>query len=50
MHGHVKRRDPGYVGRYTLEMDPPGKRKKGRPNLRWLDCMSSDLKDIRATR
>lgn len=48
-YGHVKRRDPGYVGRYTLEMDPPGKRKKGRPKLRWLDCVSSDLKDIGAT-
>ncbi len=40
---HVKRRDHGYVGRYTLEMDPPWKRKKGQLNPRWLDCVSSDL-------
>ena len=28
--GHVKRRDQDYVGRKTLEMVPPGRRKRGR--------------------
>ena len=28
--GHVKREDLSYVGRYTLEMEPPGKRQKGK--------------------
>ena len=29
--GHVKRRDQVYVGRKTLEMVTPGRRKRGRP-------------------
>ncbi len=33
-YGHVKIEDPGYVGRYNLEMDPPGKRKKSRQKQR----------------
>ena len=28
--GHVKRREQDYVGRKTLEMIPPGRRKRGR--------------------
>ena len=28
--GHVKREDLSYVGRYTLEMEPLGKRQKGK--------------------
>ena len=47
--GHVKRKDSNYVGRYTLEMEPPGKRRRGRPKLRWLDCITSDMKDMGAT-
>jgi len=47
--GHVKRKDQNFVGRYTLEMKPPGKRRRGRPKLRWLDCVASDMKDIGAT-
>ena len=38
--GHVKRRDQEYVGRKTLEMAPPGRRKRGRPKQRWMDCQS----------
>ncbi len=33
---HVKRRDQEYVGRTTLEMVPPGRRKRGRPKQRWI--------------
>ena len=29
--GHVKRRYQDYIGRKTLEMVPPGRRKRGRP-------------------
>ena len=35
--GHVKRRDQDYVGRKTLEMVPPGRRKRGIPKQRWRD-------------
>ena len=34
--GHVKRRDQEYVGRKTLDMVPPGRRKRGRPKQRWM--------------
>ena len=41
--GHVKRRDDEYVGCRVMEMVPPGKRKRGRPKLRWMDCIRKDL-------
>ena len=34
--GHVKRRDQEYVGRKTMEMVPPGRRKRGRPKQRLM--------------
>ena len=36
--GHVKRRDQDYVGRKTLGMVPSGRRKRGRPKQRRMDC------------
>ena len=38
--GHVKRRDQDYVGKKTLEREPPGRRKKGRPKQIWMDCVN----------
>ena len=32
--GHMNRRDQEYVGRKTLEMVPPGRRRRGRPKTR----------------
>ena len=32
--GHVKRRKDEYVGRRMLDMDLPGRRKRGRPKRR----------------
>ena len=37
--GHVNKRDQDYVGRKTLEILPPGRRKRGRPKQRWMDCV-----------
>ena len=48
--GHVKRRDQEYVGRKTLEMVPPGRRKKGRVKQRWMDCVNRDMRAIRTTK
>ena len=42
--GHVKRRYQDYVGRKTLEMVPPGRRKRGRPKQRWMDCVNRDMR------
>ena len=47
--GHVKRRDKEYVGRKTLEMVPPGRRKRGRPKQRWMDCVNRDMRAIGMT-
>ena len=47
--GHVKRREPQYVCQRVMNMVPPGRRKRGRPKMRWLDCVNNDLKVIGAT-
>ena len=38
-YGHVMRRDQEYVGRKMMEMELPGKRKRGRPKRRFLDVV-----------
>ena len=48
--GHVKRRDQYYIGRKTLEMAPPGRRKRGRPKQRWMDCVNRDMRAIGTTK
>nr|XP_027222456.1 uncharacterized protein LOC113814604 [Penaeus vannamei] len=47
--GHVKRRDEEYAGCRVLEMAPPARRRKGRPKLRWMDCLRKDLEEIEVT-
>ena len=37
-YGHVMRRDQEYVGRKMMEMELPGKRKRGRPKRRFFRC------------
>ena len=41
--GHVMRRDQEYVGRKMMEMELPGKRKRGRPKRRFLDVVKNDM-------
>ena len=48
--GHVKRRDQEYDGRKTLEMVPPGRRKRGRPKQRWMDCVNRHMRAIGTTK
>ena len=48
--GHVKRRDQEYVGRKTLEMVPPGRRKRGIPKQRWMDYVNREPSERRKTR
>ena len=45
-YGHVKRREEEYIGRRMLKMNLPGKRRRGRPSLRYMDVVSDDLKVI----
>ena len=43
---HVKRRDQDFVERKTLEMVPPGRRKRGRPKQIWMDCVNRYMRAI----
>ena len=42
-YGHIMRRDQEYVGRKMMEMELPGKRKRGRPKRRFLDVVKKDM-------
>ena len=46
-YGHVMRRDKEYVGRKMLEMELPGKRKRGRPK-RFLNLVKEDMREVGA--
>ena len=50
LFGHVMRRDQNYVGKKTLEMVPPGRRKRGRPKQRWMDYVNRDMRAIGTTK
>ena len=41
--GHVRRRESEYVGLRTMEMEVTGRRKRGRPRLRWRDRLRADM-------
>ena len=45
-YGHVMRRDQEYVGRKMMEMELPGKRKRGRPKRRFLDAVKEDVEEV----
>ena len=47
-YGHVMRRDQEYVGRKMMEMELPGKRKRGRPKRRFLDVVKEDMEEVGA--
>ena len=44
-YGHVMR-DQEYVERKMMEMELPGKRKRGRPKRRFLDMVKEDMKEV----
>ena len=47
-YGHVMRRDQEYVGRKMMEMELPGKRRKGRPKRRFVDIVKEDMGEVGA--
>ncbi|KAI5086740.1 hypothetical protein C0J45_2291, partial [Silurus meridionalis] len=44
--GHVQRRDMNYIGRRMLKMEPPGRRKRGRPKRRFMDVVREDMQVV----
>ena len=47
-YGHVMRIDQEYVGTKMMEMELPGKRKRGRPKRRFLDVVKEDMGEVGA--
>ena len=47
-YGDVMRRDQEYVGRKMMEMELPGKRKRGRSKRRFLDAVKEDMREVGA--
>ena len=43
-YGHVMRREETHITRRTLNMKVTGTRPRGRPNMRWLDRLNSDMR------
>lgn len=43
------RSDKGYVGRRMLNMDLPGRRKRGRPKRRFMDAVKEDMQVVGVT-
>ena len=47
-YGHVMRRDQEYVGREMMEMELPGKGRRGRPKRQFLDVVKEDMGEVGA--
>ena len=45
-YGHLRRKDDGYIGRWMLRMELPGKRKRGRPKMRFMDVVKEDMAEV----
>jgi hypothetical protein len=48
--GHVARMEGERMVKRVFLGNPGGRRKPGRPKLRWLDCFEDDLKTLRVRR
>ena len=44
--GHVHRREAEYIGRRMLKMEPPGRRRRGRPKKRFMDAVRADMRVV----
>ena len=42
-YGHIKRREAEHPIRKVMDMEIPGRRRPGRPRLRWIDCVRRDM-------
>ena len=49
-YGHIMRREETHITRSTLSMTVTGTRPRGRPKMRWLDILKSDMRIFGITR
>ena len=47
-YGHVMRKDQEYVGRKGIQMELPGKRRRGRPKRRFVGVVKEDMGEVDA--
>ncbi|MCJ8729789.1 hypothetical protein PDJAM_G00110470 [Pangasius djambal] len=47
--GHVQRRESEYIGRRMLDMELPGRRRRGRPKRRYMEVINEDMKLVGAS-
>ena len=45
----ILRKDDGYIERRMLMMEFPGKRKRGRPKMRFMDVVKEDMAEVEVT-
>ena len=45
-YGHVRRMKEEHIVRRMLDVDTPGERRRGRPNLRWKDACKRDMAEV----
>ena len=43
---HIMRRDQEYIERRVMEMELPGKRKRGRLKRRFFDVVKEDMREV----
>ena len=48
-YGHLRRKYDGYIGRWMLRMELPGKKKRGRPKRRFMNVAKEDMADVEVT-
>jgi hypothetical protein len=48
--GHVVRLDHGRLVKKTFESKPEGRRRMGRPRMRWLEDVEEDLRERKVER
>ena len=45
-YGHVRRMKEEHIVRRMLDVEIPGKRRRGRPNLQWKDACKRDMTEV----
>uniref|UniRef100_A0A914WQR3 Uncharacterized protein n=1 Tax=Plectus sambesii TaxID=2011161 RepID=A0A914WQR3_9BILA len=42
-YGHIERRPDDHIGKIVQQMEVEGKRSRGRPKRRWMNCIRNDM-------